>query len=47
MDIAGRVVQQISVDNGEQVFIPLPPGVYQLIEHNSGRLLTKATVLCE
>ena len=44
-DITGRVIDVFSITRGEQVFKPLPVGVYMILDHNSGMLLHRAVVL--
>lgn len=47
LDIAGRIIEIENIAEGEQVHVQLFPGVYQLVDSDSGRLLYTATVLCE
>lgn len=47
LDITGRAIDNVSIGEGERVYVQLGPGVYQLIDGNSGRLLHMATVLCK
>ncbi len=47
LDITGRMIKRISINSGEQISVSLIPGVYLLVDQNSGLLLHKATVVSE
>ncbi|MCK5064285.1 MAG: VCBS repeat-containing protein [Candidatus Fermentibacteraceae bacterium] len=45
LDIAGRLIRDVAIDEGELVYVELPPGVYHIVELNCGYTLHKAVVL--
>lgn len=47
LDITGRVIKRISINCGEHISVSLVPGVYLLVDQNSGLLLYRATVVSE
>ncbi len=47
LDITGRMVERISINTGERVFVQLTPGVYHIVDLNSGAFLCRASVVSE
>jgi hypothetical protein len=45
IDLAGRVVSSSSIEEGQQMNLELPPGLYMIVDRNSGMVLNRAIVL--
>ena len=47
LDITGRIIKRISINCDEYISVSLTPGIYFLVDQNSGLLLHRAAVVSE